>query len=609
MNEIRELDQITVDKIAAGEVVERPAGAVKELVENALDSGATLITIEIVNGGIDMIRVSDNGSGIPVSEVRKAFTRHATSKIRSIDDLSTLNSLGIRGEALSSIAAVSRVEMITKTADTITGTRYVMEGGAEVLCEETGAPDGTCVIVHDLFYNTPARAKFLKTPKTEASYVAEFAECFALAHPECAFTFISDKKDRFHTSGNGDQKENIFRIYGKDVSSNVVQTGFSDERMKVTGYLGKPFVNRSNRSQEYFFVNGRHVKDRMLSAAVEEGYRGFLMQHRFPFVILNIEISPDEIDVNVHPTKMEIRFNRPRDIAALVIRSLRDALMGLELIPDTLSDGSAADEEPRTSHKTRGVPVHNAGRKPFKMVYDMQPEIKTSSQQAFELTLEEAGSRYGQSSESTAQQQGREIITAGGRTDIRVIGQLFDTFWIMQWQDKLLIMDQHAAHEKVNYERMMKRFRERSVMSQLIDPPVILELSAREYDLLEDNMDAFISLGFELEPFGQRTVSLRGVPLDIYGASDEREMFLNILDELSQDQSNDRDPAAITGRIAGMACKASVKGNTRLDPSEAETLLDELLTLENPYNCPHGRPTIITMTRYELEKRFGRVVG
>ncbi len=609
MNEIRELDQITVDKIAAGEVVERPAGAVKELVENALDSGATLITIEIQNGGIDMIRVTDNGSGIPAGEVRKAFTRHATSKIRSIDDLSSLNSLGFRGEALSSIAAVSRVEMITKTEDTITGTRSVMEGGAEVLCEETGAPDGTTVVVHDLFYNTPARAKFLKTPKTEASYVAEFAECFALAHPECAFTFISDSKDRFHTSGNGDQKENIFRIYGRDVSSNVVTTSFSDDRMRVTGYLGKPFVNRSNRSQEFFFVNGRHVKDRMLSAAVEEGYRGFLMQHRFPFVILNIDIDPDEIDVNVHPTKMEIRFNRPRDIAALVIRSLRDTLMGLELIPDTLSDEKDVRIDTHTPVITRGVPVHNAGKKPFKLVIDPSPEEMRPVQNTFDLTVEEPVRAYGEPTENASQDLGRSIITPGGRADIRVIGQLFDTFWIMQWQDKLLIMDQHAAHEKVNYERMMKRFHEKAVMTQLIDPPIILEFSAREYDLLENNMDAFTALGFELEPFGQRTVSLRGVPLDIYGMSDERELFLSILDELSQDQSNDRDPEAITGRIAGMACKASVKGNTRLDPSEAETLLDELLTLENPYNCPHGRPTIITMTRYELEKRFGRVVG
>ncbi|MCR5179597.1 MAG: DNA mismatch repair endonuclease MutL, partial [Lachnospiraceae bacterium] len=477
MREIRELDQVTVDKIAAGEVVERPAGAVKELVENALDSGATLITIEIENGGIGMIRVTDNGSGIPAGEISKAFTRHATSKIRTIEDLSSLDSLGFRGEALSSIAAVSRAEMITKTADTITGTRYVIEGGVEVLCEETGAPEGTTVIVHDLFYNTPARAKFLKTPKTEGSYVAELAERFALAHPECAFNFISDKKDRFHTSGNGDLKENIYRIYGRDVSANVVQTEFSDERMKVTGYLGKPVINRANRSQELFFVNGRNVRDKMLSAAVEEGYRGFLMQHRFPFVILNIDISPDEIDVNVHPTKMEIRFNRPRDIAGLVIRSLRDSLMGLELIPDTLSDGSSevditqSDDAHtgllQTPFRSRGVPVHNAGRQPFKLVYDTEPAAEKSvipRQETLDLHFEEPRETYNTSEpDNAAVTAGREILTPGGRRDIRVIGQLFDTFWIMQWQDKLLIMDQHAAHEKVNYERMMKRYHDKSV--------------------------------------------------------------------------------------------------------------------------------------------------
>ncbi|MCR5674415.1 MAG: DNA mismatch repair endonuclease MutL [Lachnospiraceae bacterium] len=647
MRPIRELDPVTVDQIAAGEVIERPANAVKELVENAIDAGASAITVEIEDGGITMIRITDNGTGIPAKDVKKAFLRHATSKITSIGDLASLHSLGFRGEALSSITAVARVEMITKVSDALTGTRYRIEGGNEISCEEVGAPDGTTIIVRNLFYNTPARGKFLKKPQTEATHVADLAEHLALAHPEISFRFISNHQDRFHTSGNGDLKENIYRIYGRDTAASLLPIDAEKDGVHVSGYLGKPAINRGSRSFEQFFVNGRYVRDRVLSMAVEEGYRAYLMQHKFPFAVLFLEIPPDEVDVNVHPSKMEVRFRNSFAVSAFLTGAVRSVLDGQEMIPDALLDekresalgfGFAEENEaqrygypdtPAAEPFERGFTGAGVSRDELSgetSLYGSDssrpaegnpesdrsaPGRTTQPLLAFGLSEEPVAMRddaglFGAS--SAADPRTDRILSETGRAEYRILGQIFDTFWVIAWRDQMLLMDQHAAHEKVNYERMMKRYHEHAVLSQLIEPPEILQLTPKEEEMVKRFADIFRQLGFEIEEFGEHTIALRGVPVDLYGADNERGFFLEILDELSEDTSPERDPQAVTGRIAGMACKASVKGNMRMTFEEVNALLDEMMKLENPYNCPHGRPTIISMSRFEIEKRFKRVV-
>lgn len=620
MKTIRELDSITVDQIAAGEVVEKPLGAVKELVENAIDAGARHITVEITDGGIRMIRVTDDGEGIAPDQVRRAFYRHATSKITSIGDLLTLSSLGFRGEALSSIAAVSRVEMITKTAEEITGIRYLVEGGSETLYEEIGAPEGTTIVVRDLFYNTPARSKFLRKPQTEGSYIAECMEAFALSRPDIAFRFISGGVDRFHTSGNGDLKENIYRIYGRDIAAQIQPVSAASGNLRITGYIGNPSINRGSRAFERFFVNGRQIKDRFLSMALEEGYREYVMQHKFPFAVLLLELPSDEVDVNVHPAKLEVRFQNSFAVSSFVTETVRQVLHSHEMIPDALLDekeehaegfsfaednaaeryGNAPEAEPFEK-----ILLQNA---PKSVQLEGDPQENPASLLAYGLKESpvEMSDRAAFEQERNGQLR---ILSEEKRKQYRILGQVFETYWLIESGDDLLMMDQHAAHEKVNYERMMKAWHDKAILSQLIDPPALIELSARETDLLKNYMEYFLNLGFEIESFGEKEILLRGVPLDLYGAADEKEFFRAILDEMTEDTSLSRDPETVTSKIAGMACKASVKGNTRMTFEEIEALLDELLTLDNPYHCPHGRPTIITMSKYELDKRFHRVVG
>ncbi len=640
MNPIRELDTLTIDQIAAGEVVEKPLNVAKELVENAIDSGADAITVEIDGGGIGMLRVTDNGAGIPADEVKRAFFRHATSKLTTIDDLLSLHTLGFRGEALSSIAAVSRVEMITKTEEALSGIRYQIEGGREVFFEEVGAPKGSTVIVRDLFYNTPARAKFLRKPQTEGAHIAELMEHLALAHPEISFRFVNNHADRFHTAGNGDLKENIYRIYGRDIAASVIPFRVSADALVIEGYLGKPAINRGSRACELFYVNGRFIRDRMLSQALEEGYRAYLMQHRFPFAVLNLTLPPAEVDVNVHPSKLEVRFRRAFEISGFLTRSVRDTLSGREMIPDALLNeeedrraGYAFAE--RNEAERRSVPP-TAWAEPFErdpaqftegisgsgsvencvaetdlpLSESVLTEKPRQEVLAFGLQAEPvAMSDRAALTEAAGQEETPRFLSEAARRRYHILGQLFGTYWLIEYQDTLLIMDQHAAHEKVNYERLMRRFHDKSVLSQLLDPPVILNLTPGEELMVSRYAETFRGLGFELEEFGAHTIALRGIPLDLYGADNEQTFFLEILDELTEDTATDRDPKVVTARIANMACKASVKGNTRMTEAEVDALLDELLTLENPYHCPHGRPTLITMSRYEIDKKFKRIVG
>ncbi|MBE5828895.1 MAG: DNA mismatch repair endonuclease MutL [Butyrivibrio sp.] len=654
---INELDKNTIDQIAAGEVVERPSSVVKELVENSIDCGATAITVEIKGGGIDMIRVTDNGSGIEKSQIRKAFKRHATSKLKSIDDLYTIHSLGFRGEALSSISSVAQVDLITKTEDELVGTRYCINGGEEAAFEDIGAPKGTTLIVRNLFYNTPARKKFLKTAQTEASYIGDVMEHLALDNPTISFRFINNKDDKFSTSGNGDLKEIIYRIYGRDISVSLLPIKATENGMILEGYLGEPVLNRSNRNFEIFFVNGRYIKDKVMSKALEEGYKEYLMMHKFPFAVLHLRMDPADVDVNVHPAKLEVRFNNQVRLHEFIRQSVESVLKNHEMIPDALlsekedkiesrkeAEIREQTDEPSQQKKAPEIEKEKAPE-PFETLRFEEHKISSDTPiyakgvKAEPVKIEDSNKSavwtriFGDSDGSVAEKNENpspiiksenaivvekkpvqldlfeeKVLTKDNVKEYQILGQLFGTYWIIAYKDKMLLVDQHAAHEKVNYERMIKRFKSGEMLSQMVNPPVIVALTSAEEELFLNYRQYFEKLGFNIENFGGREYAMRAIPVDLFGCESEKEMFTEILDELSHETNLDRTPDVINYKIASMACKASVKGNTRMSVMEMEALLDELLTLDNPYNCPHGRPTIISMTKYEIDKKFKRVV-
>lgn len=612
MAEIHLLNQDTIDKIAAGEVVERPLSVVKELTENAIDAGATAISVEIKEGGISLIRVTDNGCGIERSQVQKAFLRHATSKITEAEDLNHIHSLGFRGEALSSIAAVSQMELITKTPEAFTATHYRIEGGVEKSIEEIGAPNGTTFIVRNLFYNVPARRKFLKQPQTEGSYVADMMEHLALSRPDISIKFMINGQIRFQTSGNHNLKEVIYRIYGKEMVDNLLDFTYEGNGMQISGYLGKPEINRSNRNFENFFVNQRYVRNTILEKAVEEGYRAYLMQHKFPFCILHFTFLPEDIDVNVHPAKMEIRIHNGNEIYDCISNEIRERLHHMELIPSV-----SLLEEPVQK------PVIEKAPEPFETKRIEIQEEETPYRVSLSKIIGEPAQPQQEHSihdniikanehilvEKPVQMDLFEerFIDEKSREDYKILGQIFDTYWLIAFQDKLFIMDQHAAHEKVKYEKFLKEFINKEIISQQVSPPVVLNLDSRESQVLAEMLDYFTQLGFEIEDFGTGSYTLRSMPVDLYGCN-ELEFFREILDELCENPMKDQ-PDVILNKLASMACKAAVKGNNSLTFEEVGALLDELLTLDNPYHCPHGRPTIISMSKYEIEKKFKRIVS
>ncbi len=640
MPEINLLSQSTIDKIAAGEVVERPSSVVKELLENAIDAGAKAVTVELKEGGISLIRVTDNGCGIEKNQVKKAFLRHATSKIKSIEDLNYVESLGFRGEALSSIAAVSQVEVITKTKNELTGVKYSIAGGVEEDMEEIGAPSGTTFLIHNLFYNTPARRKFLKQPQTEGGYVADLMEHIALSKPDISIKFVNGGQVRFHTSGNGDLKEVIYRIYGREMADGVVPFQADNGIYKVSGYIGKPEINRSNRNFEIYFVNGRFVKDDIISKALEEGYRQYLMQHKFPFAVLHFEMDTREIDVNVHPSKMQIRIHKANELYSFLSDAVYQRLHEIELIPDVLLSEREKEKreplkapEPFETKRIENLAKEEASTYNFKDKHpaaaaQMKAEAvkmtdslqRSVSNKVLGVTDTETGlanerihSNVIKANEHILVEKPvqmnlfeEKILTSDARNDYTILGQVFETFWLIAYKDKLLIVDQHAAHEKVKYERLVKELSQKTVASQMLNPPVILTMTGKEEELLKDFLNYFEQLGFEIEEFGGGSFALRSIPVDLYGCS-EKELFIAILDELSENPMKGT-PDVILHKLASMACKSAVKGNNKMDRQEMEALIDELLTLENPYHCPHGRPTIISMSKYELEKKFKRIV-
>lgn len=663
MVNIQVLDQITIDKIAAGEVIERPASIIKELVENAIDAGASAVTVEIKEGGISFIRITDNGCGIPKGEVPLAFLRHSTSKIRSVDDLSTVASLGFRGEALSSIAAIAQVELITKTKDEVTGTRYRIEGGAEKSIEDTGAPDGTTFLVHQIFYNTPARRKFLKTPMTEASHVSELMTRLALSHPEVSIQFINNGQEKLHTSGNGKLKDIIYHVFGRDIANNLLETNERIDGIQVQGFIGKPIISRGNRNYENYFINGRYVKSNIIAKAIEDAYKDFTMQNKYPFTALHFTMDGTDLDVNVHPTKMELRFSNQQGVYNFIYNALKQTLSEPELIPRVeLPEAKEVpvkaekiverkQEQPMTPvREERKTPVIEEEKNLDYFMKKMRERVTAYHQQvtkvkptpapsvvqenvnyealpasqvaavkqpvpeqrtvAKEPMPEQAVAPREEKSVVTEKQLDffeEKLLTKKAAQEYKIIGQLFETYWLVEFHEQLYIIDQHAAHERVLYEKTLRGMKDREFTSQYLSPPIILNLSMQEEEALNTHMDIFTNIGFEIEPFGGDSYAIRAVPDNLFSIA-KRELFTEMLDQLVDGIHSSLAPDIVAEKVASMSCKAAVKGNSRLSAAEVETLIGELLELENPYHCPHGRPTIIAMTKRELEKKFKRIV-
>lgn len=716
---IKVLDQNTINKIAAGEVIEKPSSVIKELVENSIDSGATAVTVEVKGGGLSFLRVTDNGAGIKKDEVKLAFLRHATSKLVTVEDLLSISSLGFRGEALASIAAVAQVEMITKTADDVTGLRYQIHGGKEISSEEIGAPGGTTIIVRNLFYNTPARKKFMKTDATETSYIYDLMCRICMSHPEISFKFIANGTDKLFTSGNGKLRDIIYHIYGRDITSNLLEINAENDYMKISGYIARPCISRGNRSFEGYYVNHRYIKSAVLTKAIEDAFRTFVMIHKFPFTEINFQVRPDLLDVNVHPTKMELKFANSQDIYSFTYNAIRETLLFKELIPDVAPGkdpkpetfkqrdvGNApeafenkrreeivrAEErtvpqsqpeqlrpaepqsqpeqlrsaetqtspqqlcpiEPQTSsqpvrpvieiidetsssnNKESDVIDNNQTEKPAgNYIYadrnnDLEREIvqnrnvvnespaytapaparpsvtaatqdSTVSAASDAAYIEEAGKKYVQ--QDMFQEK---FLTKEARAKHRLIGQLFKTYWLIEYDGKFFIMDQHAAHEKVKYEELMENYKNKKIYSQYLMPPAVVTLSAAEIEFLHENMEMFEALGYQIENFGGREFKLNAVPDNLFGL-DGRELFIDFIADASSSAKKVTIDTFIH-KLSTMACKAAIKGNTEISFKEADALIDQLLKLENPYTCPHGRPTVISMTESEIEKKFKRIV-
>lgn len=632
---IKVLDSNTIDKIAAGEVIERPSSVIKELLENAIDAGATAVSIEIKKGGIDYIRVTDNGEGIDKNEVRTAFLPHATSKLNKIEDLFTIQSLGFRGEALPSIASVSKVELLTKTVKEAVGFRYVIEGGTEVSFEEAGLPDGTTFIVRDLFYNTPARRKFLKTDSTEAGHITGLVEEIAMARPDISVKYTANGRNILVTRGNNDLKEVIYRIYGREIADSLIKVSEKSGNMTLEGYISKPVVARNSRAMENYFVNSRFVKDETIERAIEDGYSRFLMQHRFPFTVLKLTVASEDLDVNVHPRKMEIKFSEGPAVYEFIREAVRKALSNREFINSfTLDKDEPVIKAPAAPSKAP-EPFENKNLVKEEVTYHTSRdtaletdktlnETEKALSEPVKVTLPEDTDKIVPSidpviikdtpsgefkDEITGTQEDffdEKILSKDAFSEYRIVGQLFNTYWIIEYKDQMLLMDQHAAHEKVNFERFMKQFKERNVTTQNLNPPIILTLDGKHREILERFLIRFTEMGFEIEPFGGNDFAVRTVPYNLYGLNDN-EVLTALLDELSEGVK-DEDISVIYDKIASMSCKSAVKGGNKLSYEEAEELIKELLTLKDPYTCPHGRPTIIKMSKYELEKKFKRIV-
>ena len=767
---IHVLDEVTINQIAAGEVVERPSAVIKELVENAMDAGATAITAEIKEGGLSFIRITDNGAGIAKEDIPLAFLRHATSKIKTAEDLLTVLSLGFRGEALSSICAIAQVELITKTPSSLNGFRYVIEGGEEKSLEEIGCPGGTTIIIRNLFYNTPARRKFLKSPTTETGYISDLMERLMISHPEVSFKYIVNNQVKLQSAGNNNSKDILYNVYGRDITKELLSVDFGTQNFKITGYIGKPVINRGNRNHENYYINGRYIKSNVITKAIEESYKPFMMQHKYPFTSLYFEIAPELIDVNVHPQKMEIRLKNSEEVYQFTYEAIRSTLSGKEMIPKVLLthqveavpkalaipepfevnrrkeyhnnlttttndkdlqkpkpsmiDGARIINQKTSfgqnnnfsySHNNRFVDnndkvaegnagysidnkediiadrsipdtlnhnVVNISSTRMNSIEDIntisnredldarevdtrEVDAKTVDEKAvdtkavdakvgdtkvgdtkvegakvietknvdtkaedtiaeetiaFDTKVEDTNSKststqpHIETSEQMnlfhqeQEKQEAPFLSKKGFEEHRIIGQVFSTYWLVEYKKELYIIDQHAAHEKVLYERIITAAKAKTYQSQQLLPPIVLTLTLREQHVLQKHEEVLTSLGYEIEPFGGNEYSVRAVPADLYGIS-EKTLLLDFIDELGEDTSiTVVNSSTIVERVASLSCKAAVKANHTFSTMEASELIKELLTLENPYHCPHGRPVIVSMSQVELERKFKRIL-
>lgn len=613
MSVINVLDKNTIDKIAAGEVIDRPASIVKEMLENSIDAKATSITVEIKDGGISLIRITDNGCGISSDDLKLAFKRHATSKIRSIEDLICVSSLGFRGEALSSISAVSQMECITKTPREFTGFRYVIEGGEEKSLEEIGAPNGTTFIIKNLFYNTPARRKFLKSSSTEAAYISSIIEHITLSHPEISIRYINNSNNKIYTAGNDKTKDIIYTIYGREIAANLLEVNNSSENMSITGYIGKPIISRGNRNYMNYFINGRYIKSKIIYDAIETAYKPFMMQHNYPFCVLHFSINQELLDVNVHPSKMEIRFENGTEVYEFIYNSVTLALSHKEFIPDSplpepkiSADDRILDKViPDIKKAAKSNAVNSIVTKPIipePFEVNRINQIKEASK--YKTDTLEIIENIKKADNEQLTLFNNQFLSKSERIKHKIIGQLFDTYWLVEYEDKLYIIDQHAAHEKVLYEKTLNALNNKEFTSQLLNPPIVLTLNDLEAEIVTKFMSDFEKLGYEIDHFGGMEYSVRAVPGNLYSIG-TKELLMDLIDSLTIDSAN-INSEMITNKIASMSCKAAVKGNNHLSTAEADKLIEQLLSLDNPYNCPHGRPTIISMSKYELEKKFKR---
>ena len=709
MGNIVLLDDNTINKIAAGEVIERPASVVKELVENSIDAGATAITIEIKNGGISYIRITDNGKGIAPDDMEIAFERHATSKIRKAEDLESVTSMGFRGEALASIAAISKIEMISKYIENEIGYKIEVQGGKILNKEEIGCPKGTTIVINELFYNTPVRYKFLKKDFTEAGYIEDVVSRIALIHPEIAIKLINSGKTIIQTPGNNDSKSVIYSIYGKDIAENILDVNYEYEDIKVIGIIGKPVIARSNRSNQLFFVNKRYIKDRILTSAAEQAYKGLITIGKYGFLVLNLEISQQKVDVNVHPAKLEVRFEDENKVFKAVYHAIKDTLLKGDLVVNT--ENTHDDETEKTNtiavnskpieeikydnkieHKTFGglfnklkkeMPkedkIDNDGNfiaqiysnkfgdenekttknmvkeETKKSTYELSTQTEANMQTKIinteevnkkliedmnkleKLQVEEKPETFEEMYIRTfgtmpsevrkaelEEKQKEEKITLKPEEmnsaenisifpqvenqnipNYKFIGIAFSTYIILELNEELYILDQHAAHERILYEKVKKNYYSNTEKdSQLMLLPDIINLSHKEMNIAKENMELFEKAGFTLEEFGENTIKLTGVPnicLDL----DTKELFLETLDEINTVARTAKQEIE-EKFIATIACKAAVKANMALTETEVDNLMKQLLILPNPFTCPHGRPTAIKMTKTDIEKKFSR---
>lgn len=595
MKNINILDSNTIDKIAAGEVVERPSAVVKELVENSIDANADAVTIEIKDGGISFIRITDNGEGIDRSQVKKAFMRHATSKIKSVEDLISVTSLGFRGEALSSISAVGKVEFLTKTKTDFIGTRYVVEGGRECVFEDAGIPDGTTIIVRDLFFNVPARKKFLKSPSSEGNNITELIEHMILSHPNISFKYIYNGNVKLQSSGKNDIKSCIYNVYGRDIANGLIEVKSIRDDISIHGFIGKPELARATRNFEIYFVNNRFIKSTLIDRALEEAYKDYLMLHKYPTVFLYFEIPSHLIDVNVHPTKREIRFFEGEALKCYIVDVIKNALINKELIKEIVEE----------HHEKPSVKESEINKEPFETINHII-ESSYNNYYSSEIEKEDESTDINDKNEQLTLFDDK-FISEESIKKHRIIGQLFNTYWLIEFENKLFIVDQHAAHEKVNYERLIKKLRNNENCSQNIYPPIVVSLSNAEAQYVTKYNENFFNVGFTIEHFGGLDYTISTVPMELL-SQNPADYFHEMLDELMEGK-NSKETETVNLKIATMACKASVKGNMHLSVFEADKLISELLTLENPYNCPHGRPTIISFSKYEIEKMFKRIVN